>query len=91
MTLDKNDLKKVEIDVVALKSALNEARNRIRETGGSEIKLWCFRQECRIRDIENKIAELKTGKIRTDELTSEDTEIEKHITRIETNLKIKAV
>ena len=88
MALVKSDLEKLEAEIVVLKDALGKSEKKIRQTGGDKVKLWFFRLNSRIREIESKINDLKTGNVRVDKVSPGDKEIEKKVTQIETKLGV---
>ncbi|MEI8143372.1 MAG: hypothetical protein WCG48_01995 [Candidatus Berkelbacteria bacterium] len=89
MALPKNELKKLETEIAALRATFDKTREKVRKTGGDKIQLWAFRLNSRIHEIENKINDLKAGNIRVNIISPEDEEIEKKIAQIETRLGIE--
>lgn len=88
MTLDKKDLKKLEMELTVLKKIFDKSQDQVRETSGSKKRFRYFILKSRIQEIEGRLEDLRKSKIRTDEITPEETEIEKRIVHIETKLGI---
>jgi|GEM_PF-6379724 len=84
------DIIKLEEEVSSLEKSFGKARGRIWENGGRESSFWAFQMRGRVADAKKKIAEIKTGKIRIDKLTPEETDLEKQLINVETKLGIKS-
>lgn len=78
---------KAEKELAELRNALKPINAKIKENGGSKSQLWLFRTEHKIRNVEEKIQDIKAGKKRTDEITPEGMEIEKRIISLEDSLE----
>lgn len=83
----KISIKKAEKELVELKEALKPVDAKIKETGGPKSQWWLLGMKGRIRGLEKKIEDLKVGKIRTDEISPEDMELEKRIKNLEKTIK----
>lgn len=81
-------IKKSEKELAELKDTLEAVKTKVKETGGPKGQVWLFYTNDRIRSLEKRIEDIKTGKIRIDEVPSEAPEIEERIAKMEKSLKI---
>lgn len=80
-------LKKAETELAKLKDSFELANTRIMGNGGQKSQLWLFKTRHRIYDLEEKIEDMKAGRVRTDELIPEELTLEKRLGSLEKNVK----
>ena len=80
-------LEKAEKELAKLREVLESCNVKIRETGGPKGLLWHFNMRYKIKGLEDKIKDIKDGKIRIDEIPPEGVELEKRVKSIEISLE----